>query len=436
LNRSAATEWWRPRLPDAPAASPPAAARVQTGSETPFLALMGFTAIILLSPQTLWPGVIPSRSALLAAAVAIGAHLVDRFSRRQPVVTPTREIRLAACLAAWAMLSVPLSYWPGGSWSLLLDLYFKTLVVFWLLSETARTRVRLRRAAWGLALMSVPLAATGLQNYRSGSFVREGSQAVNRITGYEAPLTANPNDLALVLNLIWPLVVALFLLSRRPLIRTVLLGIIVLDIVAVIVTFSRAGFLTMIAIVVLYLARLLRRPGRGWAVALAGLAILGLPLLPAGYLGHLGTITDIDADPTGSAQLRRDDMKTAVRYVLAHPIVGAGPGQDILALNEMRGPRWTSVHNVYLQHAVDLGLPGLLLFLLLLARCLGNARAVRRQAERKPEARDLFYLAEGLEMSLAGFAVAGLFYPVAYHVYFYYFGGLAVAARAAHAGGA
>jgi probable O-glycosylation ligase (exosortase A-associated) len=417
----------------APAASPPAVATVETGSETPFLALMGLTAIILLSPQTVWPGLMPSRSALLAAVVAIGAHLVDRFSRRQPIVTPTREIRLAACLAAWAVLSVPMSYWPGGGWSLLLDLYFKTLVVFWLLSETVRTRMRLRRAAWGLALMSVPLAATGVQNYRSGSFVREGSQAVQRITGYEAPLTSNPNDLALVLNLIWPLVLALFLLSRRPITRAILLGILVLDVVAVIVTFSRSGFLTMIALAVLYLGRLLRRPGRGWVVAVAGLAILCLPLLPSGYTSHLGTITDVDADPTGSAQARRDDMKTAVRYVLAHPIVGAGPGQDILALNEMRGPRWTSVHNVYLQHAVDLGLPGLALFLLLLARCLGNARAVRRHTERRPEARDLFYLAEGLEMSLAGFAVAGLFYPVAYHVYFYYFGGLAVGARAAHA---
>jgi O-antigen ligase len=186
----------------------------------------------------------------------------------------------------------------------------------------------------------------------------------------------------------------------------------------------------------LYLWRLLRRPGGGWVVAVVGAAVLCLPLLPLGYTARLSTITDVEADPTGSAQARREDMKTAARFVLRHPIVGAGVGQDILALNEMRGPRWTSVHNVYLQHAVDLGLPGLALFLLLLARCFGAARAARRRAARPAGPRDLFLLAEGLEMSLAGFAVAGLFYPVAYHAYFYYFGGLAVAARAAAASNA
>jgi len=374
---------------------------------------------------------LPSRSALLAMVLAIGAHVIDRLSRRQPVVTTTRELRVVLCLAAWAALSIPQSYWPGGSASLLLDLYIKTLIVFWLLIETARTSPRLGRAAWALALMSVPLALTGIRNYRTGNFMKEGSTAIERITGYDAPLTTNPNDLALILNLIWPLALALFLWTRRPLIRAFLLAIIVLDIVAVIVTFSRAGFLGLLTLAILYLVRILRRPGRGWAVAAAGLAMLCLPLLPAGYTERLGTITDTDTDPTGSAQARREDMKTAARYVLAHPIVGAGVGQDMLALNELRGARWTSVHNVYLQYAVDLGLPGLALFLVLFAWCLGDARAARRRAREVQGGERLFFLAEGLEMSLLGFAVAALFYPVAYHFYFYYFGGLAVAARAA-----
>jgi len=45
--------------------------------------------------------------------------------------------------------------------------------------------------------------------------------------------------------------------------------------------------------------------------------------------------------------------------------------------------------------------------------------------------RDLFLLAEGIQVSLAVFAVAALFHPVAYHFYFYYMAGLALAARAA-----
>jgi O-antigen ligase len=115
----------------------------------------------------------------------------------------------------------------------------------------------------------------------------------------------------------------------------------------------------------------------------------------------------------------------ATRFVLDHPLTGAGLGMNTLALNEVRGPAWTMVHNVYLEYAADLGLPGLALFLCLLLSCLKRARAARRRAQGLPE---LSALGAGIETALLGFAVAAFFYPVAYHFYFYYLAGLAVAA--------
>jgi hypothetical protein len=38
-------------------------------------------------------------------------------------------------------------------------------------------------------------------------------------------------------------------------------------------------------------------------------------------------------------------------------------------------------------------------------------------------------VAQGLEISLLGFAVAALFYPIAYHMFVYYLLGLAVAVK-------
>jgi O-antigen ligase len=116
---------------------------------------------------------------------------------------------------------------------------------------------------------------------------------------------------------------------------------------------------------------------------------------------------------------------------MQRPLVGAGIGMSILALNEAGGPRWHEVHNVYLQYAVDLGLPGLILFLLLFWGVFRQARSARKRAAAIPELRNLFLLDEGLQVSLIVFAVAGVFHPVAYHFYFYYFGGLALAARSA-----
>jgi O-antigen ligase len=420
-------DWWRAdsrvesEVPAATHSRPP-------GSAVPFWGLMSFTFILLLAPQTFIPELAALRIALVAAAATMASHLLDCFIRRQPFLVLTTEMSIAGCLVGWALLTAPLSYWPGGSVFFLLDFYLKTLAIFWLLGSVVNSTMRLRRVAWGLSLMGVPLAATAVNHFYSGAFM-EGAR---RIVGYNAPLTGNPNDLALMLNLILPLAVALFLIHRRPLARAILLPIVVLDIVAVVMTFSRAGFVTLATILATYLGRLLRRPQRGLALVALLLLLTSIALVPPGYLDRLQTITDIEADSTGSAQARWNDTFAAIRWVLAHPILGSGIGTNAVALNEERGPYWTVIHNVYLQFAVELGLPGLILFLLLLVRSIKNATFVQRRSAPEPSLRTVFHLAEGVQTGLIAFAVAGLFSPVAYHFYFYYLAGLAVAVKAAY----
>jgi len=429
---AARAEWWRTEIGPAGAAPPREEVRsarpVAAGSAVPFRALIAFTFVLLLAPQAIVPALAPLRLGLLTAALAITAWLIDRFSCRRPIMTFAWEMVAAAGLMAWALLTVPWSYWPGGSLAFLLDMYLKTLAIFWLLGNVVNTRSRLRQVAWGLALMAVPLAVFGIHEYLAGRFIDGGP--VRRILSYDAPLTQNPNDLALMLNLILPATLALALLQSAPLPRLLLLGCAALDAVAVILTFSRAGFICLAVTGVLYFARLVRRPGRVWAIAALLLALACAPLLPSGYLDRLATITDIGSDPTGSAQERWGDTQAAVRLVLESPIIGAGAGMNILALNEARGAIWKKVHNVYLEYAVDLGLPGLFLFLVILIGCLRCTGVVMRRTAERPAWRDLFLLAEGLQVSLAVFAVAALFHPVAYHFYFYYMAGLALATRA------
>jgi putative inorganic carbon (HCO3(-)) transporter len=160
------------------------------------------------------------------------------------------------------------------------------------------------------------------------------------------------------------------------------------------------------------------------------LAFLALPLLPPGYGERLATVTDVESDPTGSAQARTRDLAVATSYVFDHPLLGAGAGMNMLALNDLRGSTWREVHSVYLQYAVDLGLPGLALFLCLLGTSYAAARGAARRAAATPGGAGLSALAEGIEVSLVGFAVAAFFHPVAYQFYFFYVAGLAAAARA------
>jgi putative inorganic carbon (hco3(-)) transporter len=409
--------WWRPA--DLEAGNP--------DSPVPFWALFAFTFILLVAPQSFLPVLAPLRIALLAAVIAVAAYLFDRFIHRRPVLRHSREMTITACLLVWIVLTLPFSYWPGGSVSYLLEVYLKTLVVFWLLAHVVNDATRLRRIAWGLTLMAVPLALAGVKNFMSGGFTHDG---MNRIVGYSAGLTENPNDLALMLNLILPLSVALLLASRTPAARAALVAVIGLDVTAIILTFSRAGFLTLAVSSAMVLWRLFKRGNYAAVLLAAVLAVAALPFLPSNYMKRLSTITNIEADASGSAQERWADTLVAVGYVAQHPVVGAGVGNDVLAMNEARGSTWLEIHNVYLQYAVELGMPGLILFLMLVTACIRSAREAERRCEAVPESAELMHLAAGIRISLMGFVVAALFHPAGYQFYFYYIAGLAIAVRA------
>jgi putative inorganic carbon (hco3(-)) transporter len=421
-------EWWRPpSRPEEPAVQ----ASAERGSRLPLRALLAFTFVLLLAPQAYVPALASLRLGLLAAGFAIVAHVYDRFTRGAALLSFTREIWLATALLGWAVVTLPFSWWPMGSVSFLLEIFAKAVIVFWLVGAVVTTPTRLARTAWTLSLLSVPLALTAVKNQIEGIFLQPGARGVRRIAGYDAPLTGNPNDLAAILNLILPLAIALYLHARRPAHRLLLGGVVLLDILGVISTFSRAGFLTLAIVVMVYAWKLHRRGRLPWA--LAALLLIALPMGPSGYLAHMSTITDIEADTTGSSQERWTLLVTALRFLATHPVVGTGIGLNVLAMNEGGAEVWREVHNAYLEYGVELGIPGMGLFLLLMWSCLRRTREARELARRTPGAERLFLLAEGVQVSLISYAVSALFHPLAYHFHFYYFAGLAVGLGAAAA---
>jgi O-antigen ligase len=416
--------WWRPAVA-VPAAQGSAAKSRRSGLA--FWALMYFLFSLLIAPQTIVPGLDKLHLAAVSVVIAVIAHVVSSLRSGQSILGDHPAVLCAAALGGWALLTAPFSHWPGGSVALLLELYFKSLIIFWLLAVIVDTKTRLRQMATWLTLLTVPISATGVKNFLAGVYIDGGSSSAPRIAGYDAPLTANPNDLALVLCMMLPIAVGLAAAETRPLRRLVLYGAAALDVAAVVFTFSRTGFLTLFALAVGLLFRLPRRQAVGWSLGIVVVALVALPFLPAGYLQHMGTITAIDTDPTGSAQDRWRDIVTAASLVLSNPIMGVGAGMSVLALNELRGPTWVPVHNVYLEYATDLGLPGLALFLLLLGLCLRMVTRVARQTARTDGAWDFHRIAVGVQMMLVAFVVSGFFHPVAYHFHFYYAGGLAAA---------
>jgi len=412
-------DWWRRVAP------PPALAPGGIQSEAPkdarvaFWAVVAFTVILVLVPQQYLPILGALRINMLVGVFAIAAFM---FRKAPPgSASMPLELRIVLGIICCGALSVPVSYWPTASLFVFID-FLKVLAVFWLLGQVVSSVPRLRIMFWTLALLCVPLAKTTVSNYLAGEF--EGS----RVQGYSNNMAANPNDLALLLNLFLPLAVAVALTTAKRWAKLLVWGIVALSLAAVFVTFSRGGFLTLVVEGGLIVLLLWRHQIRRAVVGVAIGAVLAVVLAPAGYIQRIGTIFNIESDSTGSAQMRWQDTLTAVEFVVTHPIIGAGIGQDVLAMNEVRGFAWTRVHNAYLSYGMDLGIVGLVLFLTLVAVTYRSARKVERLPVDRV-GRELVIMAGCVRVSLAGFIVAAFFHPVAYHFFFYYIAGLAVALK-------
>src|SRR6185369_5536730 len=110
----APAEWWRPeRVSEdhlAKGVPPPSAPEAAGGPSTPaFRALLTVTFINILAPQQWVPPLRPLRIALIAV------RLVPRYRLGRPLSVWGREMALLAALVAWAVVTVPFSYWPGAA---------------------------------------------------------------------------------------------------------------------------------------------------------------------------------------------------------------------------------------------------------------------------------------------------------------------------------
>ncbi len=422
MDQSLSLDWWRRPVAAAVVdAAAPGAATEPQGGRAAFWALVAFTFILIVVPQQYLPFLSALRINLLIAVLALAAHVIA--PPRSRAMRLPMELRLAVGLMICAAVSIPTSYWRSASVDAFAD-YLKVVVIFWLIGQDVCSLKRVRILLWTLALVCAPIAVTALRNYATGTFI-----GGDRIMGYSNNLAENPNDLALILNLFLPLTAALALTARHIGARLVGWGLVALSIAGVVITFSRGGFLTLMVEAILFLPLLIRRGGGKVLGIIAVVAVIAVSMAPAGYTDRMGTILNIESDSTGSSQMRWDDTVASFAFMTRHPIVGAGLGQGLLALNEIRGAFWTTVHNAYLNYGVDTGVAGFVLFIAMVLVSLRSARRVERLPEGTVPA-DLRLLAGGVRISLAGFAVAAFFHPIGYDFYFFYLAGIAVALKA------
>jgi O-antigen ligase len=130
--------------------------------------------------------------------------------------------------------------------------------------------------------------------------------------------------------------------------------------------------------------------------------------------------------------------KRGVGYVLEHPIVGVGADNFRAAEGQLSsmadrqqygvGVRWNAPHDTFLQIAAELGIPGLVFFVAMMASAFRDLHP-RRQPMIDPARRPPVSpaLKQALRASLLGFVVGSLFLSLAYTSLLYTLIGLAIA---------
>jgi putative inorganic carbon (hco3(-)) transporter len=387
------------------------------GHTLSFAALFIFSVILYLRPYELIPALSSFRSmAFYFGVITLLIFLVTQLSLEGNLTARPREVNLALLLGLAALLSIPLAISPGEAWQTFTELILKVLVIFIVMVNVLRTERRLNLLLFLVLGVSVYLSINAIQDYHLGVF-KVGTLEDNnlRITGRIKGLFENSNDLALHLVTMAPIAVGLALANRGAIRKIVFLTTAALFSLAIIFTFSRGGFLGLIAAFVVLARKLGRRHRVGTAVAIVFGLVLFVGFAPGSYSGRLSSIFDSGADLTGSSDQRTQVLKRSIAVALRYPLFGVGAGNF-----HYKSFRELGTHNAYTQVASEMGIAAAIIYILFLIYPIRRLRQIERESYTQRHSTKFYYLSVGLQASLVGFMVSSFFGAVAYQWYAYY----------------
>src|SRR5262245_41135027 len=123
VNSSAGSSprWWQaPGRTDLPGTALPRVADAESRYERWALgALLAFLLLNLDAPPQFIPAREVLRPALLCALIALGAHLLEgsKGAQTDRRSSAPLEVQFVLWISAWAVVTIPLSTWPGGSFA-------------------------------------------------------------------------------------------------------------------------------------------------------------------------------------------------------------------------------------------------------------------------------------------------------------------------------
>ena len=198
------------------------------------------------------------------------------------------------------------------------------------------------------------------------------------IGGRVTSLFSNPNILAVYLLLYFPLsLLATFLPQNKKRLRLFYGATAVLCALCILLTWSRGAWLGL-ALECFLLLLFHSKKSRVILFCLPPIALSALPFLPQSFRGRLFSIGDLGES---SIRYRLQTWSGALRMLRGHPLgigIGEWAWRIIYPHYAVSGTKTVMhAHNIFLQVAIELGIVGVVLFLLLIVWAL--RRGIRKK---------------------------------------------------------
>lgn len=310
--------------------------------------------------------------------------------------------------------------------------FTKIIVLYIFVGLTIKKRLHIDTFIWAIVL--------GLSSFAA----MEAVKFIVSLGGYRivgvAGVIQDRNDLAVAINMCIPLIIYLWSMTKHQYLKLALLGLIILNIVSVIGTYSRGGF---IGLTILAVAMWLKSKRKFSLVLVAGLLIPILYMNAPDTWKERQTTISSAATEDGSFIGRLWAWKISTLIALDNPLSGGGfkSVTDPLLWNIYAsetpdfGPIETpaipntlkpkAAHNIYFQVLGDHGFVGLILFLLILSstyfQCRNNIKQAQELGVEWCEG-----LSRAISLALIGFGITGMNVSLAYFELVYALVGIVV----------
>jgi probable O-glycosylation ligase (exosortase A-associated) len=346
--------------------------------------------------------------AKIVAIVTIFGLLLTKDKMSLPRRRETILIILLGLYFTFTSLFAFNSFAVWAQWEKVIKILIMTLVTLILINDREKLKYLVMVIAFSIGFLGI-----------KGGIFSIATSGQYRIYGPEGSFFGDNNDLALALNMILPM---LFYLARDEENRYLKMACwftFVMSIVAVIFTYSRGGFLTLVGVLTI-----LTFKSRYKVLAFSMIffiAIISTPFIPAKWFDRIESIKAYEQDR--SALGRINAWYTAWNIAKDRPFVGGGFEtftREVFSLYAPDPEDVHDVHSIYFEILGEHGIIAFVLFVILITSTVSSTQRLKKITENDVRFKWVENYSNMFQISLIAYMIGGIFLGRAYFDLFYH----------------